>query len=59
MVFAVENENKQNIRSLNMVHLGAYKEEDTINVLIKSRDLLFAEDPCSEITFSIYYNKEE
>jgi hypothetical protein len=27
--------------------------------MIKARDLLFAKDPCAEITFSMYYNKED
>lgn len=28
-------------------------------MLIKARDFLFANDPCSEITFSMYYNKAD
>ena len=55
--FAACNENKQNVRSLQIIHLGCYSQETMLDVLIKSRDILFAKDPCSEITFSLYYNK--
>ena len=41
------------------MHLGAYTIENTINVIIKVRDLMFSIDPCAEITYSMYYDKEQ
>jgi hypothetical protein len=41
------------------MHLGSYDVSKTIDNLIKVRDKLFHIDPCSELTLSFYYNKED
>jgi hypothetical protein len=41
------------------MHLGSYEISKTINILVKVRDKLFRFDPCSELTFSFYFNKED
>lgn len=41
------------------MHIGSYDVSKTIDNLIKVRDKLFHVDPCSELTLSFYYNKED
>lgn len=42
-----------------MLQLGAYDPDNTIEVLLQTRDLLFSIDPCAELTLSMYYEKED
>lgn len=52
------NENKTKYRSLEIIHLGTYDENDYFEFLISISKYCFRHDPCEEVVLSSIYEKD-